>query len=71
MLAFLPPSEKVTLEQYEVLPENFRAEVFDGVLYNMASPSQLHQTILLELASLLNTCVKQKKSGNIAHKELK
>ena len=61
MPAFLPQSEKVTLEQYEVLPENIRAEVFDGVLYNMASPSQLHQTILLELASLLNTCVKQKK----------
>ena len=38
-----PQTETVTLEQYETLPENTRAEVFDGVIYNMASPSQNHQ----------------------------
>ena len=40
-------TEIITLEQYETLPENTRAEVFDGVIYNMAIPSQNHQTILI------------------------
>lgn len=32
-----PQLEKVTLEQYEMLPEEKRFEVFDGVIYDMAS----------------------------------
>ena len=39
----------ITLEQYEVLPEDHRVEVFDGLVYDMASPSQIHQ----ELSALL------------------
>ncbi|MCM1047254.1 MAG: Uma2 family endonuclease [Clostridiales bacterium] len=52
-----------TLEEYEALPENIRAEVFDGQIYYMASPSQIHQTILLELSTLLNSYVKSR-NGN-------
>jgi len=52
-----------TLEEYEKLPEDVRAEVFEGQIQYMASPSQIHQTILLELSSTLNTYVKGKK-GN-------
>ena len=33
----------ITLEQYEALPEEKRVEVFDGVIYDMSSPSQIHQ----------------------------
>lgn len=40
-----PQLEKVTLEQYEMLPEEKRIEVFDGVVYDMASPSQVHQAL--------------------------
>lgn len=54
-------SETITLKQYESLSEDIRVEVFDGIVYNMASPSQIHQTILLELSTLLNAYVKQKK----------
>ena len=50
-----------TLEQYEALPEDARAEVFDGQIYYMASPSQIHQSILLELSTLLNSYVKSRK----------
>lgn len=42
----------ISLEQYEALPEDVRAEVFDGRIYDMASPSQIHQSILLELSNI-------------------
>ncbi len=58
-----PQTETVTLEQYETLPENTRAEVFDGVIYNMASPSQNHQTILTELLVLLRNYIYNKNGG--------
>ena len=56
-------SEIVSLEQYEALPENRRAEVFEGVLYDMASSSEIHQTISTELTTILNTYIKSKKSS--------
>lgn len=63
MPALQPQSELITIEQYEDLPEDKRAEVFNGVIYDMASPSQIHQSILLELSTLFNTYIKGKK-GN-------
>lgn len=53
--------ETINLTQYEALPEDIRVEVFDGVIYNMTSPSQMHQSILLELSTLLNTYIKRKR----------
>ncbi len=58
-----PQSEIITLEQYEALPEEKRAEVFDGVIYDMASPSQDHQTISIELSTIINTYIKSKKGS--------
>ena len=56
-----PQPEIITLEQYEALPENVRAEVFDGQLYYLASPSEIHQTISTELTTILNTYIKNRK----------
>lgn len=56
-------SEIITLEQYESLPENIRAEVFEGQIYYMSSPSQEHQTILTELLVFIRLYLK-KKGGN-------
>lgn len=61
MPAVQPQLETVTLEQYEALPEEKRVEVFDGIIFDMASPSQIHQSVLLELSTLLNSYVKSRK----------
>ena len=53
--------EVITLEQYEALPENRRVEVFENIVYDMASPSQIHQMLLMELSSLIYSYVKEKK----------
>ena len=58
-----PQPEIITMEQYEALPDNVRAEVFDGVLYNMDSPSELHQTVSTELTTILNNYIKSKKGS--------
>ena len=63
MLAEQPPIQLITLEQYEALPEDRRVEVFDGIVYDMASPSQEHQTISMELSTVLNTYIKGKKDS--------
>lgn len=60
MPALQPQMEEISLEQYEKLPEDKRVEVFEGILYDMASPSQEHQTISMELSTLINTYIKAK-----------
>ena len=61
--AVQPQPEITTLEQYENFPENRRLEVFEGVVYDMASPSQEHQTILTELLVSLRNYIRDK-GGN-------
>ena len=63
MPALQPQPESLTVEQYEALPEDLRVEVFDGVVYDMASPSQEHQTISMELSTVLNTYIRGKKGS--------
>ncbi len=63
MQALQSEPEIITLEQYETLPENERIEIFDGIAYNMASPSETHQTISTELTTILNTYIKNKKGS--------
>ena len=63
MPASQPQSEITTLEQYEALPEDKRVEVFDGVIYDMARPSQIHQTISIELSNIIYNYIKSKKGS--------
>ena len=60
MPAMQPQQKLVSIEQYEALSEEERAEVFDGIIYDMSSPSQDHQTISMELSTILNTYIKGK-----------
>lgn len=61
MPALQPQPEFITLEQYEALPEDKRAEVFDGVVYDTASPSQIHQSLSIQLSTVINNYLLQKK----------
>ena len=61
--ALQPQPETITLEQYETLPENRRVEVFDGIVYDMASPSQIHQALSMELSNILYNYIKTKKQS--------
>ncbi len=63
LLALQPKPEIITLEQYENLPENKRVEVFDGVIYDMASPSQTHQALSMELSNIFYNYIKNKKGS--------
>ena len=58
-MSALKQSELTTLEQYELLPEDSHIEVFEGIPYNMASPSQEHQTISVELSTTINNYIKK------------
>ena len=59
--ALQPQVEKLTLEQYELLPAEQRVEVFDGAVYNMASPSQTHQALSMQLSTVINNYILRKK----------
>ena len=64
MLPVLQPQpETITLEQYEALPEGRRAEVFEGVVYDMSSLSQIHQTLSMELSNIIYNYIKNKKGA--------
>jgi len=56
-----PHPETITLEQYENFPEEKRIEVFDGIVYDMANPSQIHQAISIQLSTEINNYILRKK----------
>lgn len=65
-VCIMPPAlqlqpETITLEQYEALPAGERVEVFDGIAYNMASPSQIHQAISMQLSTIINNYILRRK----------
>lgn len=51
-----------TVEDYYALPDTRRAELIDGVIYDMASPTSIHQAIGGEVFTQLREYIK-KKSG--------
>ena len=53
----------ITLEQYEKISENKRIEVFDGIVYDMASPSQIHQALSMQLSTVINNYILRKKGA--------
>jgi len=52
--------ETYTIDDIYALPDGQRAELIDGILYNMTPPSFRHQKILGELHTNINNYVKSK-----------
>jgi Uma2 family endonuclease len=52
--------EMYTIEDILALPEGERAELLDGNIYNMASPSEIHQRVLMELCLMIGSHIKNK-----------
>lgn len=50
-----------TSADYDKFPDNIRVELIDGFLYDMASPSYIHQTILSEMMFQLKNQIKTNK----------
>lgn len=63
MPALKGQTENITLEYYENIPDEKKTEVFDGIAYDMASPSQVHQIISMELSTIINTYIKNNKGS--------
>lgn len=50
-----------TLDDYYALPDDIRVELIDGMFYDMASPSQIHQEISGELFSDIHGYIRNNK----------
>ena len=48
-----------TVKDYFAMPSDKRVELIDGVFYDMAAPSNIHQTISMELSFQLSLFVRQ------------
>lgn len=55
-----------TVEDYFALPDERRVELIDGVIYDMSSPTLLHQTISLEICAGLREYIRKKKGTCIS-----
>ena len=48
----IPNKNKIyTCEDYLTLPDDERIEIIEGELFNMASPSVIHQSLSIEISS--------------------
>lgn len=54
-----PRQGSYTIEDYYALPDVRRVELIDGWIYDMAAPSRIHQTVLIQLAAQFVSCLKE------------
>lgn len=55
-----------TVEDYFALPDERRVELIDGVIYDMSSPTLIHQTIGVEIHARLREHIRTKKGACIS-----
>ena len=49
-----------TLDDYYAIPDNRRVELIDGVIYDMAAPSMIHQYIITKVVAALDGWISSK-----------
>ena len=54
-----PRQGQYTIEDYYAIPDDIRAELIDGVIYDMSTPSILHQYFVGELLFRFQTCIRE------------
>ena len=52
-----------TIDDYFALPDDVRVELIDGVFYDMAAPSVIHQTVLVKLLFAFEECIRNHQSA--------
>ena len=57
--AFAKQKRLYTIDDYYALPDDVRVELIDGVFYDMAGPSYVHQMILGQLFIQFNECIRK------------
>ena len=55
----LPKENTYTTDYIYSLPERQRAELIDGVIYDMAPPNRLHQEIVMNLSAEIREYIKK------------
>lgn len=55
----LPKNNTYTIDYIYSLPEGQRAELIDGVVYNMAPPNRIHQDIVMNLSAEIRDYIKK------------
>lgn len=57
----MPQEHIYTSENYWNLPDGQRAELINGTLYNMTSPSPFHQELIMEISATVREYIKKHK----------
>ena len=50
-----------TVEDYYLIPKERRVELIDGVIYDMASPTAIHQILSTELCNIIRSYISRQK----------
>ncbi|MBR2547298.1 MAG: Uma2 family endonuclease [Eubacterium sp.] len=56
-----------TIEDYYMIPDEFRVELIDGVIYDMGAPTTIHQFLVGEIYVLFHDYIKANKGGCIPY----
>ncbi len=49
------------IDDYLAIPDGIRVELIDGVIYDMATPSNIHQVMIVKIVSRLNAFIEKNK----------
>ena len=50
-----------TLQEYEAIPDEYRVELIDGVIYDLNTPTTIHQQLAFEISIKLREYIRQNK----------